>query len=125
VTSTATGERLLAAIAARDGEAIGACFAEDASLRVLNPRGLSEDEGREAVRARYDHWFGNLAGFEVLEGDATEIADRLRVRYRIRGRHPERGWWTNEHTAYAVVEDGRVRSMTLTCTGFRPTERPA
>jgi hypothetical protein len=114
------GQRLLAAIAARDGAAIAACFAEGAVLRVLSPRGLREDAGPAAVAARYAYWFENLDGFEVLEAEAAPVADRVRLRYLVRGRHPEHGWWENEHTAYARVEDGLLSEITLTCTGFRP-----
>lgn len=118
------GRRLLAAIAARDWEAIASCFAPTAALRVLSPRGLREDAGPAAVAARYAYWFGNLERFEVLAADATPVADRLRLRYLVRGRHPEHGWWLNEHTAYARVEQGLIAEITLTCTGFRPAPPP-
>lgn len=118
-------ERFLAALARRDTAALGACFAPDASFRALTPKRLRTMTGPEEAAERYEAWFGNLDGFEVLAADVTEVADRLRLRYRIRGRHPEHGWWLNEHTAYARVADDRITHLSLTCSGFRPVAGPA
>jgi ketosteroid isomerase-like protein len=118
------GGRLLEAIAARDYARCGTCFAEDASFRVLTPGPLRELEGREEAAERYRFWLEPLEGFEVLESDAVAIADRVRIRYRFRGRDPEKGWQLNEHTGYAAVRDGEIRSLILTCAGFRPTSAP-
>ena len=118
------GERLLAGIQARDFEQIAGCFAEDASFRVLTPGPLRELHGPTEAADRYRAWLDGLGDYEVLESDAVAIADRIRVRYRFRGRDPEKGWQLNEHTGYAAVEKGRIRSMILTCAGFRPTPAP-
>lgn len=120
----AAGERLLAAIRERDFGGIGVCFTEDASFRVLTPGPLRELHGPAEAVERYRVWLEELESFEVLESDAVAIADRVRVRYRFRGRDPEKGWQLNEHTGYAVVEDGRVASLILTCAGFRPISAP-
>jgi hypothetical protein len=57
-----------------------------------------------------------------VSGDVTPIADRVRLRYRFRGRDPVKGRQENEHTAYATVERGRVAALNLSCAGFRPAE---
>jgi hypothetical protein len=121
---TAPGEELLAGIAARDYQRIASCFAESASFRVLTPGPLREQQGPQEAADRYRFWLEPLEGFEVLEGDVVEIADRIRIRYRFRGRDPEQGWRLNEHTGYAAVAGGRIVSMILTCSGFRPTSSP-
>lgn len=118
------GKTLLAAIRARDYEAIASCFAPDASLRVLTPGPLREFTGPDEAAARFRYWLEPLAGLELLESDVDVIADRVRIRYRFRGRDPEKGWQLNEHTAYATTEDGRIAAMNVTCTGFRPTSAP-
>ena len=120
-TPTAAGERLLDAIAARDFERVAACFAADSSFRVLTPGPLRELTGPDETAARFRAWLDGLEEFEVLERDAVAIADRIRIRYRFRGRDPEKGWQLNEHTAYAAVEEGRITAATVTCSGFRPT----
>lgn len=115
---------LLDAIAARNFPQIKECFAGSATLRVLTPGPLREFEGAEAAADRYRFWLVPLEGFELLEGDIEEIADRVRIRYRFRGRDPEKGWQMNEHTGYGTVENGQLTSLNITCTGFRPTETP-
>ncbi|HXG76717.1 MAG TPA: nuclear transport factor 2 family protein [Gaiellaceae bacterium] len=120
----AAGEALLRAIEARDYAAVAGCFAEDASFRVLTPGPLREHTGPQEAAERYRFWLEPLEGFEVLESDVEEIADRVRVRYRFRGRDPEKGWQVNEHTGYAAVRDSRIRALVLTCTGFRPAPEP-
>ena len=123
-TPTAAGERLLDAIAARDFERVAACFAADSSFRVLTPGPLRELTGPDETAARFRAWLDGLEEFEVLERDAVAIADRIRIRYRFRGRDPEKGWRLNEHTGYAAVKEGAIVSMIVTCAGFRPTAAP-
>ena len=121
----AVAERLLEAVAAREYGEIEACFAPEPRFDVLTPHRLREHRSASAAVERYRAWLEPLEDFEVLERDAVEIADRVRVRYRFRGRDPKSGWQLNEHTGYAAVENGRIASMTLTCAGFRPIPEPA
>ena len=122
---TRPGEELLAGIAERDYERIAACFGERSWFQVLTPKpAVREHSGPDEAAERYRFWLEPFDGYELLDGDVAEIADRIRIRYRFRGRDPEKGWQLNEHTAYAAVEDGRIRAMTLTCAGFRPTTAP-
>jgi hypothetical protein len=122
---TLPGEELLAGIAERDYARIAACFAETARLSVLTPKPLlREHAGPEEAAERYRFWLEPFEGYELLESDVVEIADRIRIRYRFRGKDPAKGWQLNEHTAYAKVEGGRIRAMVLTCAGFRPTQAP-
>jgi len=115
---------LLAAIRERDFDRIESCFAEDARLRVLTPHELRDLTGRGAAADRYRGWLESLEPFELLDGDVLEIADRVRIRYRFRGRDPEKGWQENEHTGYGLVTEGLVAGLNVTCTGFRPTPAP-
>jgi hypothetical protein len=125
VTAAAgVGGQLLDAIAARDYERIETCFAENASLRVLTPGPLREFEGAAEAAGRFRFWLELLDGFELLDGDVEDVGDRVRVRYRFRGRDPEKGWQLNEHTGYAEVREGRIQAMNVTCAGFRPTQAP-
>ena len=115
---------LLDAIAERDFERIEECFAPDAALRVLTPGPLREFQGAPEAAGRYRYWLEPLEGYELLDGDVEEIADRFRVRYLFRGRDPEKGWQLNEHTGYGKLESGRISALNVTCTGFRPTPAP-
>ena len=115
---------LLDGIAERDFERIERCFADDASLRVLTPGPLRELTGAKEAAGRFRFWLDSLEEFELLDGDVEEIADRVRIRYRFRGRDPDKGWQLNEHTGYGKVQDERIVSLNVTCTGFRPTPAP-
>lgn len=112
--------RLLDAVASRDFGAVAGCFAPEARLRALTPHRLREEEGPEAIASRYRSWLEPLEDFELLARDAERVADRVRVRYRFRGRDPDKGPQENEHTAYATVREGRIVALSLTCAGFRP-----
>jgi hypothetical protein len=122
---TRPGEELLAGIAERDYERIAACFDDVTRFSVLTPTPqVHEHATREGAAGRYRLWLEPLESYELLEGDVVEVADRVRIRYLFRGKDPAKGWQLNEHTAYAEIGDGRIRTMTLTCAGFRPTTTP-
>lgn len=116
---------LLRGIAARDRDRIAACFAPEAQLRALTPHELRERTGPDAIAERYARWLEPLERFEVTSSDVEPIADRVRLRYRFRGRDPAKGWQENEHTAYAAVLEGQIVALNLSCAGFRPTEPPS
>ena len=115
---------LLAAIEERDFGRIESCFASGARLRVLTPHRLRDLTGASDAADRYRAWLEALEPYELLEGDVVEIGDRVRIRYRFRGRDPEKGWQLNEHTGYGVVAEERIAALNVTCTGFRPTPAP-
>jgi ketosteroid isomerase-like protein len=124
MSAAAVAGELLDAIAERDFARIEACFAKDAAFQVLTPQQLRQHETAVAVGARYRYWLESFEDFELVDGDVEEIADRVRIRYRFRGRDPEKGWQLKEHTGYAKMRDGRIVGMNVTCTGFRPTQAP-
>ncbi len=90
----------------------------------MQARELREIDGPDGIAGQYAYWLDPLQPFSVISGDVTAIADRVRLRYRFRGRDPVKGWQENEHTAYATVTDGRVVALNLSCAGFRPAEPP-
>ena len=120
----AIARKLLTAIAARDYGVIAECFAHDADFRVLTPRELRAHTSAREAAERYRFWLDDLGDFELLERDVEEIADRTRIHYRFTGQDPEKGPRVNDHTGYAVIVNGRIASMTLTCSGFRPASAP-
>jgi hypothetical protein len=119
VEQTAAAE-LLAGIATRDFTRIETCFAPDAVLRALTPHQLREEHGPPAIAGQYRSWLDSLSDFEVLAADAERIADRVRIRYRFRGRDRAKGWQENEHTAYAEFSGDAIVALNLSCAGFRP-----
>ena len=112
--------RLVEAIGVRDYDAIGRLLAPGARLRALVPHALREDECSEAVVARLRSWWDEIRDFELLESEVEEMADRLRVRYRIRASGGEDGPSLVEQTVYLTVEGDRIAVVNLVCSGFRP-----
>jgi hypothetical protein len=111
---TEIAERLLAALAERDWDGVAACFAPGARLRMQTPGPLREDEGPEAIAARFRFWFGERDGFELREADVETVVDRVRVHYRAAGDGK-----VTDHTGYLAVEDGLIAWIVMTCSGFR------
>ena len=123
VVSTDVGTRFLEALERRDYDTLGLCFARDATLRSIVPPGLREDDGREAIVARFRHWTGEIDHYEVVDAAATPYADLLRIRWVVSGFHPRfegGGRSTFEQTAYAELDEGVIAAMRLACTGHRP-----
>lgn len=114
------GTRFLDALAVRDYEALGVCFAAEATLRGIVPPGLREADGREAIVERFRIWTGDVEGYELADSEAAPFADLLRLRWAVRGVDPALGPNAYEQTAYAEVADGEIVRMRLACSGDRP-----
>jgi hypothetical protein len=113
-------ERFLHSLETRDFETLADCFAPDAKLRALLPSRIREEDGRDAIEARYRFWLGDLGDYELLRTASDTVVDRALVRYRVRGVDPEDGPSEMEQHGYATVEDGRITALNVVCSGFRP-----
>jgi hypothetical protein len=111
-------ERFLAALERRDFEALGACFGPGARLRALVPAMLREEEGPDAIAARFRFWFADVEEFEVLESEVGRTADRTRFGYTLAGVKPEHGSVVVEQRGYVDVDDGLISGLSLVCSGF-------
>lgn len=111
---------LLDAIAGRDFAGIEACFAPDARMRALVPARLRDEEGAGAIVARMRFWWEEGDEFELVDSELEPVADRIRFRWRIRHSDPERGPCLQEQSGYLAVEDGRIATLNLVCSGDRP-----
>jgi hypothetical protein len=113
---TLVGERFLEALGRHDYAAVAGCFTRDAKLRAVVPPGVREDEGPEAIAARFEGW---TRDGELVEFEAGMFEDLLRLRFVIREVESEIGLSAYEQTAYAEVADGAIRRMRLACSGHR------
>ena len=123
VTSTDVGTRFLDALGRRDYDALGRCFAAEATLRSILPPGLREDDGRDAIVRRFRLWTEEIEDYEVLAADAAPCADLLRLQWELGGLDPNfdgEGRSIFDQTAYAEVEGGLIGVMRLACSGRRP-----
>jgi hypothetical protein len=121
---TEIGTQLLDAIRRRDYVGIASCFADDAHMRAVVPPGVREDDGPDAIAARFRLWTGELTDYELVDAAVDPVADLLRIRYAIRGVDPEVGPCILDQTAYVEVAGGRISQMRLACSGDRPLTDP-
>jgi hypothetical protein len=113
------GSRLLDALSQRDYDEVAACFSGDAKLRALVPSTVREDDGPEAIQARYRFWWDGLDDFRLTETQAEPLADAVRIAYRVEA-IDEGEPIVQEQVGYALVENGRITRLNLVCSGARP-----
>ena len=109
----------LAALAARDFQRLETCFHPQSHLRALVPPGMREGTGPDETVGWLKKWFSGADHFEVVKSEIDQVADRLRMAYRIRLHQPA-GWQLVEQQVYCTVKDDRIEEMDLLCSGFRP-----
>lgn len=121
--SLAVAGGLIDGIAARDFDAVVGALTDDVAFRALLPRRVLDLEGRNAVRAAFDTWFGGAERWELAEAVVGEVGGRIHLRWRLRLTDPHLGpgSFLVEQQVYADAgPDGRLRDVALMCTGFRP-----
>lgn len=109
----------LDAFSQRDYDGIAATFAEDGRLRGLVPPGLREADGREAIAERFRIWNDDVEDWELLESEIEDLADIVKLRWRVASTDPELGRTVYEQTAYAEIDEGGIAWMNLVCSGDR------
>jgi hypothetical protein len=109
---------IAAAVAGRDRVQLAATVTGTVRLRALLPGGPIEEHGRDAVVARFSRWFAGLDTVEVVESAGQAVADRLLIHYRLDlARRGTR--WACTQTSICKVDDGRLATIDLLCSGFR------
>jgi len=109
----------LDALAVRDFQRLETCFHPESHFRALVPPGLREGTGPEETVGWLKKWFSGADHFEIVTSEINQVADRLRMAYRIRLHQPA-GWHLVEQQVYCTVRDERIEAMDLLCSGFRP-----
>ena len=117
--ATTAPARFLDALERRDFDALAATFASDAVLRGLMPDRVREEHGSRAVAERFRFWFGETSEFSLDETSLEELADVVRIRWRVRGTDPELGPCVTEQTAYVGLGESGIAWMNLVCSGDR------
>lgn len=118
----AAGERLVAALTAKDPAAIVATFTDDVDFRAMTPGRFWEASSHEELSSMLGTWFEADDEFRaVTDIETVTVGDRGRVSYRARLRNP-RGDFVLEQTAYFDLDaDGeRIALARVACSGFRP-----
>ena len=109
---------MAAAVAERDTVRLAAAVTDTVRLRALLPGGPIEEHGREAVVARVGGWFADMDTVDLVESTGEAVADRLLIHYRLD--LAQRGTrWVCTQTAICKIDDGRLATIDLLCSGFR------
>jgi TusA-related sulfurtransferase len=119
------GRAFVEAVAERDFEALRALLSEDVRFRMLLPMGPQHEDGAAPTAGRFIRWFGDADELEVQASTVDYVADRLAVSYRFR-LHDADGWrLIEQHLVVNMADDGRMQTLDLLCTGFRPIPQAA
>jgi SnoaL-like domain len=109
---------IAAAVADRDTAQLAAAVTDTVRLRALLPGGPIEEHGRDAVRACFGGWFADMDTVDLVESAGEAVADRLLIHYRLD--LAQRGMrWACTQTAICKIDDGRLATIDLLCSGFR------
>lgn len=119
VDSHPRAETLSAAVAGRDREKLGSQLTDTIRLRALLPGGPIEQNGREAVLATFDEWFGGCGTVVLADCGGEMVGDRLLVHYRLLF-DPDGERRTLTQTWVCTLSGNQVARIDLVCSGFRP-----
>ena len=109
---------LATAVAGRDSVQLAAAVTDTVRLRALLPGGPIEEHGRDAVVARFGGWFTGWDTVDLVESAGEAIADRFLIHYRLD--LAQRGTrWACTQTSICKINDGRLATIDLLCSGFR------
>ncbi len=109
---------IAAAVAGRDNVQLAAAVTDTVRLRALLPGGPIEEHGRDAVAARFSGWFADMDTVHLMESAGEAMADRFLIHYRLDlARRGTR--WACTQTLVCKIDDGRLATIDLLCSGFR------
>ena len=112
---------LLEALAANDFDRLASGLDDDATLFALLPRGFCEWRGASEISAAFERWFGDVEEFEVVDASVGQVGPRLQLRWRVRLRGSRLGdeaRIVEQHVYADTAASGRIRSMSLLCSGY-------
>ena len=109
--------RFLEALARHDFDSVGESFTQDGRLRGLVPTALRELEGRSAIAERFEMWTGDG---EIVESGYEDVADVVKLRWRVVETGEDGSPVVFEQTAYAQIDGDGIAWMNLVCSGQRP-----
>jgi hypothetical protein len=115
------GEQFARAIAAGDRRALLSLLAPHPDFRAMTPSRFWEaDSATQVVDVMLGTWFGGERRVDAVEQvECDRVGGLERVGYRFLVTTSE-GPAVVEQQAYLGVEDGRIASIRIMCTGLRP-----
>jgi cytochrome P450 len=114
---------IAAAVADRDSARLAAAVTDTVRLRALLPGGPIQVHGRDDVVACFGGWFAGMDTVELVESAGEPVADRLLIHYQLE--LAQRGTrWACTQTSVCKINDGRLATIDLLCSGFREISGP-
>lgn len=120
--SDSPGERFVAALAAKDGDALRAVLDPVLDFRALTPGKFWECDGADDLvdRVVLGHWFEPTDRItEVLRVDTDDVGARHRVGYRLAVTNDD-GDHVVEQQAYYESDGDRITWLRILCAGYQP-----
>ncbi len=119
---TDVGSRYVAALAAKDTEALLGIFASEVTFRGMTPgRFWEANSPADVVQDVLYQWFDQDDIVEDVEHvEVGKLVDRQRVVYRFRIRTGNKVYRAEQCAYFDLDDDGRVSRMNVMCSGFRP-----
>lgn len=108
----------LEALARQDWAVAQSLLDHGVAFRVLTPRALREADDDASAMAWLTRWFGDADELTRLRSEVSAMHDRVGLSYRFHV-HKDR-WYVIEQRGYADVVNGKITSLNLVCSGFRP-----
>ena len=121
-SASEAGAAFVAALGERDFTRLAGLLAPDVRMRALVPPGPLEASGAEEAVARFSAWFGNAEELGVLRAGSEDVGDRVHVFYRFHVRRPGASRTVIEQHLFCAIDDGRISTLDLVCSGFRPID---
>ncbi len=112
------------ALADRDPARLAGVLADGVRLRALLPAGLVDLTGRDALLAEFHRWFDGMDLVQLADATAQPFSDRFLLHYELDVAKDDRRWIVAQ-SVVSIVRDGRLETLDIVCTGFRPPERSA
>ena len=106
------------AVADRSLDRLSTHLTDEVRLRALLPGGQIEENGRDAVLARFADWFGIYDTVVLTDVAGDDVGDRVLVHYKLVF-DPDADRRVLTQTLVCTVRDGLVGRMDLVCSGFR------
>lgn len=108
----------LSALARQDWAEVQSLLARGVSFRALTPRALRAADDDAGMMDWLARWFGDADELTMLQSEVTTMHDRVSLSYRFRA-HKDR-WYIIEQRGFADILNGKITSLNLVCSGFRP-----
>jgi len=116
------GERYVAALAAKDVDALRAVLDPAIDVRALTPRAFWEATGADdfVERIVLGHWFEpDDVITDVVRVETDDVGGRHRVGYRLAVTNAD-GDHLVEQQAYYESEGDRITWLRIVCAGYQP-----